>query len=379
LALLPALLLLPALAYAALMALCLYGWRRLEGWEIPPNYVPQTRITVLVPARNEAAHIADCLHSLLACRYPPELLEIIVLDDHSDDGTAALAAQAADSSAVPVRVLRLAEHPGPPVSGKKNAITLGVSCAQGELIATTDADCLVPPDWLLLAASLYETRRPGVLVGPVTAHRERTVFQRFQALDWAGMAGITGAGIALGGHRIGNGANLFYPKSVFEAVGGYADNAHRASGDDVFLVQKIARQYPVVFIKNPAAAVRTEVYPDLRAFVQQRLRWGTKNTALPEAGAKAALAVVFLCCVALVLTPAVLFFLPALLWSCAAQLALKVLADYVLLREMCLFFGRRDLLRAFWPAFFLHTVYIAGVGTASLLVKKYTWKGRRVR
>jgi len=372
-------LLLPALAYAALMALCLYGWRRLEGWKTPENYTPKTRVTVLVPARNEVAHIAACLHSLLACRYPAELLEIIVLDDHSDDHTADIAAQATVGSAVSVQVLRLAEQPGPPISGKKSALAFGVSHARGELIATTDADCLVPPDWLLLAASLYEARRPGAIVGPVTAHRERTVFQRFQALDWAGMAGITGAGIALGGHRIGNGANLFYPKAVFEAVGGYAGNADRASGDDVFLVQKIAQHYPVVFLKNAAAAVRTEVCPDLRAFVQQRLRWGTKNTALPEAGAKAALAVVFLCCVSIVLTPLLFFFLPVLFPVWCAQLALKALADYVLLREMCLFFGRRDLLRTFWPAFFLHTAYIAGVGVASLLVKKYTWKGRRVR
>lgn len=166
---------------------------------------------------------------------------------------------------------------------------------------------------------------------------------------------------------------------MFEAVGGYADNAHRASGDDVFLVQKIARQHPVVFLKNPAAAVRTEVCPDVRAFVQQRLRWGTKNTALPEAGAKAALAVVFLCCIAIVLTPLLFFSLPALFPVWCAQLVLKALADYVLLREMCLFFDRRDLLRAFWPAFFLHTTYIAGVGAASLLVKKYTWKGRRLQ
>jgi len=374
-----ALTLLPALAYAALMALCLYGWRRLEDWEIPKGYAPKTRITLLVPARNEAARITECLNSLLACRYPPELLEILVLDDHSDDDTAAIATWMAVSSTVPLRVLRLAEQPGPALSGKKSALALGVSRAQGELIATTDADCLVPPDWLLLATSLYETRRPGVLVGPVAAHRESTVFQRFQALDWAGMAGITGAGIALGGHRIGNGANLFYPKAVFEAVGGYAGNADRASGDDVFLVQKTAQQYPVVFLKNPAAAVRTEVCPDLRAFVQQRLRWGTKNTALPESGAKAALAVVYLCCVALVLTPVLFFFLPALLWSWCAQVALKAVADYVLLREMCLFFDRRELLRVFWPAFFLHTAYIAGVGTASLFVQKYVWKGRRVR
>ncbi|MEQ1747014.1 MAG: glycosyltransferase [Saprospiraceae bacterium] len=367
-----------ALAYAAIIACYLHGWRRLPGWEIPPGFAPKTAITVLVPARNEAANIGESLQALLACPYPAELLEILVLDDHSDDDTADIASQAAVASAGRVRVIRLAKQGALACLGKKNALALGVSCARGELIATTDADCLVPPDWLLLLASLYEAERPGAIVGPVEAHRERTGFQRFQALDLAGMAGITGAGIALGWHRIGNGANLCYAKSAFEAVGGYAGNSDRASGDDVFLLQKIARQCPVLFLKNPAA-VRTEVCPDLPAFVQQRLRWGTKNTALPEPGAKAVLAVVFLCCTTLVLNTVLLFFVPTLAWAWLGQLALKALTDYVLLREMCRFFGRRDLLLWFWPAFCWHTAYIAGIGTGSLFVKKYVWKGRAVR
>ena len=330
-------------------------------------------LALLLPA------LFACLQALLACRYPKELLEIVVLDDHSADRTADIVARLVAEGAAQIRLIRMAEQPVPVLSGKKNALALGVSRARSELIATTDADCLVPPDWLLLLASLYETRRPDAIAGPVVAHRERTGFHRFQALDLVGMAGITGAGIRLGRHHLGNGANLCYTKAAFNAVGGYADNADRASGDDVFLLQKIARQHTVLFLKNPAAAVYTEVCPDLHAFVQQRLRWGTKNTALPDVGAKFVLALVFLCCTTLLLNTVLLFFMPALAWVWCGQLALIALADYVLLREMCIFFGRRNLLRGFWPAFFLHTVYIAGIGTSSLFAKKYVWKGRVLR
>ncbi|MFN0016311.1 MAG: glycosyltransferase [Saprospiraceae bacterium] len=373
----PAFCLVIALAYTIVIAGYLRGWRRMPVWETPAGFLPQTPITVLVPARNEAANIGACLQALLTCTYPADLLEILVLDDHSTDGTADIAAQVAGTNEGRVRVIRLAEL-APTSFGKKNALALSVSCARNELIATTDADCLVPPDWLLLLASLYEAKRPGAIVGSVVAYGERTIFQRFQALDLAGMAGITGAGIALGWHRIGNGANLCYTKSAFEAVGGFAGNTDRASGDDVFLLQKIARHHPVLFLKNPAA-VRTPVCPDLPAFVWQRLRWGTKNTALPEPGAKAALAVVFLCCATLALNTVLLFWMPALTWAWLSQLALKALADYALLREMCRFFGRRGLLSGFWPSFFLHTAYITGIGAGSLFVKKYTWKGRAVR
>ena len=163
------------------------------------------------------------------------------------------------------------------------------------------------------------------------------------------------------------------------AEGGYTGNTARSPGDEVFLLQKTAGQHTVFFQKNPAAAVHTEVCPDLNAFVQQRLRWGTKNATLPDVGVKIVLALVFLCCATLVLNTVLLFFFPALVKVWLAQLALIALADYALLREMCIFFGRRDLLRGFWPAFFWHTAYIAAIGAGSLFAKKYVWKGRELR
>jgi len=373
------------LLYALLLAGYVRGWRRLPVWNVPIGFVPSTRITVLVPARNEAANIAACLQSLLACDYPPALFEIIVLDDFSEDDTARMVSEVALAHPGRVRLLRLSEQGPSIVSGKKRALEFGVSQATGDLIATTDADCQVPANWLRLLVSLYEAKRPGAIVAPVLLHHERTAFQRFQALDLAGMMGITGAGISMGWHRMGNGANLCYAKATFEAVGGYAGNTDRASGDDLFLLGKIASYAPdgnapgVVFLKNAGAAVRTLPCPDVRTFVQQRIRWGTKNAGLPDPGLKAALAIVFVLCCTIVLNTALLFFLPGLVWIWACQLLLKAVADYFLLREMCAFFGQRSWLRGFWPAFFWHTAYITGIGMGSLVVREYRWKGRRVQ
>ncbi|MBK9338106.1 MAG: glycosyltransferase [Lewinellaceae bacterium] len=375
-----------SLAYLIILAGYVRGWRRLPEWNVPTGFVPRTPVTVLVPARNEAANIADCLHAILACNYPLDLLEIVVLDDFSEDDTACIVAEIAATHAGQVRLIRLSEQPEPVFSGKKKALELGVSSARGTLIITTDADCLAPANWLLLLVSLYEARRPGAIAAPVAIHREHTTFERFQALDLAGMMGITGAGIGMGRHRMGNGANLCYAKTMFEAVGGYSGNTDRASGDDLFLLGKIAAipgayagKSGILFLKNPDAAIRTLPCPDLLTFVQQRIRWGTKNAALPDPGLKAALAVAFLSCSTIVLHAGLLFFLPGLVWLWIGQLLVKALADYMLLREMCIFFGRRELLRGFWPAFFLHTAYIAGVGAGSLAVRKYVWKGRQVR
>jgi len=58
------------------------------------------------------------------------------------------------------------------------------------------------------------------------------------------------------------------------------------------------------------------------------------------------------------------------------QITIKAVFDYFFLSEMGRFFNRKDLLRGFLPSFFLHTAYIALIGTASIFAKKYQWKGR---
>ena len=397
-----------ALLYAALMLTYWRAWSSLPEQKISADWQPTERLTVIVPARNEAGNIGPCLRSILAGSYPTNLLEIIVVDDFSEDATVAevkrvQAELLAERSLAALRLLRLADaesmahlggvpYLGTPAfatfSPKKKALTLAVAQASGEIIVTTDADCIAPPDWLRhIAAALSKPGRV-LLTGPVAIHQERGFLQNFQALDVAGMMGITGAGLHLGWQRMGNGANLAYRKLVFEEVGGYAGNEQVASGDDMFLMQKVAARYPqgVFFMKNPATTVFTEAQPTWAALWQQRLRWGSKNAALPEWPVRLALLSVFLFCWCILLNTGILLWrlheAPSEAGGLAAlllfSLSVKAAFDFLLLREMCRWLGRRDLLRWFWPSFFLHTLYIAGVGAASVFFKKYVWKGREV-
>ena len=95
-------------------------------------------VTVVVPAFNAAATIDDCVRSLLELDYPPELHEIVVVDNGSRDGT--LAALEPYSS----RIVVIGEARRGP-SAARNA---GIRNARGAIVAFTDADCTVEPDWL---------------------------------------------------------------------------------------------------------------------------------------------------------------------------------------------------------------------------------------
>lgn len=374
--------------YALLMLHYRNGWRALPEWRIPPGWAPATQISVVIPARNEAACIGACLQSITSGSFPAHLLEIIVIDDFSDDDTADIVRQFAENEGKGNQISLLAlsdvaDAGECTAAHKKRAIALGVGRARGQLIVTTDADCIAPHDWLRLICSKFESEKNAALIaGPVVFHHEQNLLQRFQSLDMLGTMGITGAGIFRGRQRMANGANLAFARSVFYEADGYEGNETIASGDDMFLVQKVAALRPggIFFLKNPHAAVRTEAKPDWASFFQQRLRWGTKNAALPEWSVKLSLLAVFLFCWNILFCGAAALICHSPFWLglFLVQLLAKARFDWLLLYDLCRYFRRQELLRRFLPSFLLHTLYIPLVGTASLFVRNYTWKGRKV-
>ncbi len=365
--------------YGLMMFVWWLGWRRVRSFEATPTTHSSTCVSVIVPARNESSRIEACLNSLLAQRYPNDRMEVIVVDDHSEDHTAVLVQKMAEQHPC----VQLLSRSGNDPAGKKAALTAGIHHAKGDLIVTTDADCEMPQEWLQhIEAVFNQYLSVQMVTAPVIIHRETNLLQRFQALDLMGMMGITGAGAYTGRLYMANGANLAFRRTAFETVGGYAGNEQIASGDDMFLVQKIVRHFPggVFFLKQTQATVRTLAPADWRTFVQQRIRWGSKNAAMPGLGVRLPLLAVFIFCWSIIIC-GVLAALqaPNTLQAFGVQLAVKAFFDFLLLREMAVFFKKRTLLRWFVPAFVLHTFYIALIGLASLFLKSYQWKGRHFR
>lgn len=365
------------ISYLLLIVYFLYHWSKIPLWVSPPNFQASTRVSIIIPARNEANNIEACVQAILAQHYPAHLMEIIVVDDHSEDATAAIVKSIADPR---LRVLHLADFPVQGQAFKKHGIQVGIRQSRGELIICTDGDCVMGINWLHSVVSLYEHGQVQMIAGPVNFHREQSLLERFQSLDFLGMMLLTGAGLRSGLMRMGNGANLAYTRSAFEAVGGFRGVDHLASGDDLFLMHKIEQSYPgqVQFLKSLEATVYTLAMPDWNSFLQQRLRWGTKNAAYQEWRITAVLGLVFGLCWAIILVGITAIFVPGVLLSFGILLAGKIFADYLLLRKASIFFKRKDLLRVFWVAQVLHIFYIAIVGLWANLYKTYQWKGRKV-
>lgn len=368
------------LAYVFLMIAWIAGWYRQPGYTIPENFIPYTPVSIIIPARNEAANIQACIASVLANNYPRELMELIVVDDHSTDDTNTLVNQFPETT---VRCISLSDSlPGQSQLNayKKKAIETGIAQASGRLIVTTDADCMVPANWLLHIVALFEEKQPVMIAGAVDYITDRKLIHIFQSLDFLSMQGITAAVHALQMGNMCNGANLAFSKEAFHAVGGYTGVTHLASGDDYLLMMKMRKAFPdkIAYLKHPDTIVRTTPQPDWSSFMQQRIRWASKSGKYSDNRITAMLSLVYLFNLSL-LVCFILGWHHLLYWQAGSIMLLtKIITEGAFLIPVAVFFRKRKQL--VWFPFIqpLHILYVVTAGLLGL-VGVYRWKGRKVR
>jgi poly-beta-1,6-N-acetyl-D-glucosamine synthase len=368
--------LLLSVIYGQLLNGFLKDWRAIpvaKPDRTPQHLGPLIRVSVLIPARNEADSIGALLSALQGQLYPSSLLEIIVIDDHSEDPTAAIV-QTFDG----VRLLQL-EAVGIN-SYKKNALEKGVASATGELIVCTDADCIPGPHWIKQIVTAYSAGRTKFIAAPVLLQHQESWLGYLQALDFMVLQGITGAGIQSGALLMANGANLAYPKAVFTEVNGYRGYDQIASGDDFFLLHKISDRYPdqIVYLKSKSAIVSTAAQENWNDFFQQRIRWASKSAYYKKGGLQRVLSLVW-CYNFLLLAMALgAFFDSRLLLSFLGGWLIKTMLEWSFMCEMTRFFDRPSLQKKFFWLQPLHIVYTVVAGVLGLK-GRYRWKGRKVR
>jgi cellulose synthase/poly-beta-1,6-N-acetylglucosamine synthase-like glycosyltransferase len=362
-------------AYTVLMVRYRRGWDHTPVFEHPEASRPQTRVTVVVPARNEEAVIKTCLNSLLAQDYPAQLLQIILVDDHSEDATAAIGVQ------LGITVIRMQDFPLTDGQAfKKYALQKGIEQApEDALILTTDADCTMGPLWVKTVAAFQERTGAQAVIAPVRFTTTADLLDVFQTLDFAGMQGITAAVNTLQWGTMANGANLAFTKAAFEAVGGYSGTTHLATGDDYLLIHKLRTAFPdgVQYLKAKPAMVYTSPQPDLLSFFQQRIRWASKSGKYKDHLLTAQLGLVYITNLLLlislvaVFTPAMSLGLLLLLW------AIKTGADYYFLEPVLRYYRLSHLSIQFLLLQPLHAGYIVLAGFLGFW-GKYEWKNRDI-
>jgi cellulose synthase/poly-beta-1,6-N-acetylglucosamine synthase-like glycosyltransferase len=368
------------IGYVVLLSRYIKFWKALPKWSVPEQWSPKTLVSLIIPARNECDNIEACLQSIANLNYPMHLCEIIVVDDHSEDGTPAIVRRLIKDQLLPQKYnIKLIQSTG---HGKKAALTSGIHQANGALIVTTDADCIVPENWMRYLVSYFETHNSKFIAAPVNFHKEKTVLEKFQSLDYMGMMLLTGAGIHGKFGWMSNGANLAYPREVFHELKGFSGIDQLASGDDMLFMQKVAAKYPnkIGFVKNQEATVLSHAKTTWGEMLQQRIRWASKTDAYDQPRLVWTQSFVFLYC-ALIITGIPLCFLgkTSIPFFLITLIMTKYITDYFFLKRASNFFGRGELMEVFPVAEWMHTLYIFLTGLGSVIKKKHYWKGREVK
>src|ERR1017187_5954676 len=204
-------------AYLILIASYCYAWVKIKSPIIHDN-INKILVTVVIAARNEEDNIETCLTSILDQSYSSEYMEIIIVDDASEDTTNYKIQQFCNKYKN-IKLITLDKKFN--LSGKKNALNAAINEAKGELIVTTDADCIMSKNWLSTIVGYYNQSHPKMIVSPVSFYNEKTIFEKMQSLELMALVLSSGASLHFNKAIMCNGANLAYPKKVFYEVNSF--------------------------------------------------------------------------------------------------------------------------------------------------------------
>lgn len=336
------------------------------------------KITIIVSARNEEGNIEKCLESIINQNYEINNYEILVFDDFSEDRTVEIISKFERVKLFELKNFLEVEFQNK--SNKKRAISLGVEKAKHDFIITVDADCIYKKNWLASFAQHYTNTKNKLITAPINFVTKGTFASNFLELDLISLMGITAATIKNNKPTMVNGANMFFERQIFIDVEGFKGNENIASGDDVFLMQKINNKFPdsISFIKNTEAIAFTSSPETFKEFVNQRIRWTSKSVRFADFYIKFNLAMNYFFYLTIFFNFFVLSFVDIrFMYLAVYMFFMKTIIDYFFFKTLLFFFNKQKLLKKFFFIELVHLLYIVLLGLLSIY-GKYKWKGRRM-
>jgi len=260
------------------LAIARYATRRPRLTDYAPE-IDGPLVSVIIPARNEAPNIEACVRSVLATAY--QAIEVIVVDDRSTDGTAAMVERLAGSGEARgrLRLVRGEELP-PGWFGKQWAMVQGYGVARGEVLLFSDADTRHHPELLPRTLGLLHAERVD-LVTVLPRQETVTFWERLvQPQVFLVLAARVGDVRRVNRTRIewdaiANGQYILTTRRAYERVGTH-QAVKQVVADDLALAQEYVRHDLAIFLVHGPEYMRTRMYRDRAGIVEG---W-TKNLAL---------------------------------------------------------------------------------------------------
>lgn len=329
-------------------------------------------VSVIVPFRNEEFRIKPLLESFKRLCYPIEKFEIIFVNDHSEDESRNIVSDFCKNTKIITHLFDVSGEK----SGKKTALSQGLSHIKNEFVLFTDADCVVSPTWIKSFVSSAVLNNADMILGPVFMNGKGMI-SKFQESEFLSLQAITMGTAGFGKPVLCNAANLFIKAGWFSVFKNpFLENV--TSGDDIFLMQQVQEKGGrIVYLADSDALVKTPACINWNELVNQRARWMSKTKHYKDlfslflAGAFGIIQLLYLILVIVLICSS--------MWRILCVVILhKTIFDSVLLYYTSLKLGARFnmsnglALSLFYPIWTL-------TSTLLTIIVKPLWKGRPVK
>ena len=238
----------------------------------------QLPFSIIINYRNEENRLPALLDSVKKQEYSFEKTQWIFVNDKTTDHShEILQSFTAQHPEIPIVLLdRIPKS----ASGKKDGITQALGSSKHPHILTTDADC-IPAGWIASYNAIYHKHTNAhFIAAPVVIQQENTLLTALQQQEMMALQLITAGSFSYRQPFMCNGANMSFTKEAFYEVNGYEGNQHISSGDDIFLLEKLAAEDVMKchYLKSSAAIVTTFPKLDVKSMIDQRARWAQKGS-----------------------------------------------------------------------------------------------------
>lgn len=291
---------------------------------MPSDTAALPLVSICIPVKNGATRLPRCLESIRAVDYPQDLIEVIIADGRSTDGTADVARKYGAT---------VLDNPGEIVATGRN---VSFGAARGELIASTDDDCIVPANWIRQAVDEFSDPNLGAVGGisilpdtaPTWARAANYVFRQ------ASLAGYSVQSDHLFDGKAEDlpGCNTFYRASAFREIGEF--DAKLVTAEDVDFNQRLSdrgwalRAKTSLMVWHDKRPSPKGLFRQLRRFAEGRIQLSRKLPGslrtLHKLAGWLVLPSSFVALAALLIWPAQVLGLLTLVWIACA---VKALAD----------------------------------------------------
>lgn len=338
---------------------------------VKDNDAPKTKFSIIIPFRNEAENLPNLIETLLELNYPKHLFEILFINDDSKDDSVNIIKSFAIENATIIDSERNSLSP------KKDAITTAIKYAKNNWIITTDADCFLPKAWLLTYDAFITKNHPKMIVAPVSYVTNNTFLEQFQLFDFLSLQSATHAGFGIKKPILCNGANFAYQTTIFKELSGFKGNNNIASGDDIFLLEKMTKKYPneLHYLKNKDALVYTLPEKTLKDLIHQRIRWASKTSASNNTFTKIVGIIIFTMNALIIAT--LILSITGVLTSnfFITILLLKGVIDYMFIKKSADIFQQVFCLRHYLISCLVYPVFSTAIVLSTYLFN-FKWKDR---